>query len=148
MITAAFKVIHPRRYVTYRISRDQVRAATAPTPETWDCVDCGVNTAPGIFGRTEALRNIKRLGYSKQTFNLKMEVYTVRAAVWKRARMSVDGGCLCIGCLERRLKKWRKPRLKPDDIVFDHPFNALPATKRLLDRRGDLKSWRHLFETR
>src|SRR5262249_52330580 len=56
MITAAFKVIRPRRYVTYRISRDQVRAATAPTPETWDCVDCGVDTAPGIFGRTEALR--------------------------------------------------------------------------------------------
>jgi hypothetical protein len=57
-------------------------------------------------------------------------------------------GCLCIGCLEKRIGR----RLKPKDFT-DHPFNQLPGTPRLLNRRdGDykgsfvLKHGPHAFE--
>jgi hypothetical protein len=42
------------------------------------------------------------------------------------------GGCLCIGCLEKRIGR----RPKPKDFDPDHPFNEMPTTPRLLDRRG------------
>ena len=44
------------------------------------------------------------------------------------------GGCLCIGCLEKRIGR----KLKPKDFLRGHPFNRpqLPGTKRLLERRG------------
>jgi len=42
------------------------------------------------------------------------------------------GGCLCIGCLEKRIGR----RLKPKDFLRDHPFNLMPGTQRLLERRG------------
>jgi hypothetical protein len=41
------------------------------------------------------------------------------------------GGCLCIGCLEKRIGR----RLIADDFA-DHPFNSLPGTPRLMERRG------------
>lgn len=59
------------------------------------------------------------------------EVYTVRPAIWKRAGMEDWGGCLCIGCLEKRIGR----RLKPKDFLRDHPFNSMPGTERLLSRR-------------
>jgi hypothetical protein len=41
------------------------------------------------------------------------------------------GGCLCIGCLEKRIGR----RMTPADFP-DHPFKALPGTPRLLERQG------------
>jgi hypothetical protein len=40
-------------------------------------------------------------------------------------------GCLCVGCLEKRIGR----RLTPDDFD-DHVFNDLPGTPRLMERRG------------
>jgi len=64
------------------------------------------------------------------TFDEHCEVYTVRDAVWKAAGMEPMGGCLCIGCLEKRLGR----KLKPKDFP-DHAFNDLPCATRLFARR-------------
>ena len=42
------------------------------------------------------------------------------------------GGCLCVGCLEKRLGR----RLKPKDFERDDPFNQLPGSARLMKRMG------------
>ena len=110
-------------------------------PESWLCVDCGINTAPGMFNRAEleqAIEAAKAAGKWTdeegigQTIDHRSEVYTVRAAVWAQADMEPMGGCLCIGCLEKRLGR----RLKPKDFKRNHPFNQVPGTARLLDRQG------------
>jgi hypothetical protein len=109
-------------------------------PESWCCIDCGFNTAPGLLIRAEMDAAIEGLGSQwdagvgvEQTIGFDSEVYCVRITVWKRAGMQPMGGCLCIGCLEKRLGR----RLKPKDFQRGHPFNALPGTARLLKRRGD-----------
>jgi hypothetical protein len=110
------------------------------TPESWHCIDCGVNTAPGCLNRAELEDAARALGKLWETnaagvpqrFGDDSEVYTVRDAVWKRAGVEPMGGCLCVGCLERRIGR----RLKPKDFVRDHPFSELPGTPRLLSRRG------------
>ena len=70
----------------------------------------------------------------KQTFNEFTEVYTIKAKVWKAAGMEPMGGCLCIGCLEKRLGR----KLKFKDFLGGHSFNysKLRGTPRLLKRRG------------
>jgi len=62
------------------------------------------------------------------------EVYCVRDAVWKEAGMEPLGGCLCIGCLEKRLSR----KLKRKDFKRGHPLNepVVPGTPRLIERRG------------
>ena len=97
--------------------------ARAATPEHWNCVDCGHNTAPGIAPRALAEWDIWQHDES--------EVYMVRPEIWKRAAMGDWGGCLCIGCLERRIGR----RLRPKDFDRDHPFNQFPGSTRLLNRR-------------
>ena len=101
-------------------------------PESWCCVDCGVNTAPGCSNRAEVEQAFK-LGRESvnQTIGFDSEVYTVREAVWKKAGIEPMGGCLCIGCLERRLGR----RLKPKDFLRRHVFNSLPGTLRLMQRQ-------------
>ena len=49
--------------------------------------------------------------------------------------MEPFGGCLCIGCLEKRLGG----RLKPKDFQRGHPVNYpnVPGTPRLMNRRGE-----------
>jgi hypothetical protein len=107
-------------------------------PESWLCVDCGFNTAPGLFSRREMEAAFKKLDVLlddpgvEQHIDDRSEVYTVRDAIWKKAGMDGWGGCLCIGCLEKRIGR----RLKPKDFLRDHPLNRLPGTPRLLDRRG------------
>jgi hypothetical protein len=61
------------------------------------------------------------------------EVYTVRNTVWKQAGMEGWGGCLCIGCLEKRIGR----QLTPKDFDPKHAFNTdeMPGTVRLLSRR-------------
>jgi hypothetical protein len=111
-------------------------------PESWHCVDCGFNTAPGLSTRAElnaAIAMAKLEGRWNedwcipQKINERSEVYSVRAGVWKQAGMEPDGGCLCIGCLEKRLGR----RLRPKDFPRDRAFNLYPiGTPRLLNRRG------------
>jgi hypothetical protein len=67
-----------------------------------------------------------------QQIDHRSEVCTVRKSVWKAAGMDEWGGCLCIGCLEKRLGR----KLKPKDLQRGHPFNCIPnGTPRLLKRR-------------
>ena len=115
---------------------------TGVTPESWACIDCGINTAPGHPTRIEMERlyktsvAIKKLSgeappITTLTFNDRCEVYTVRDSVWKAAGLEPMGGCICIGCLEKRLGR----RLIQKDFPRRHPFNWLPGTKRLIERR-------------
>jgi hypothetical protein len=102
-------------------------------PESWHCVDCGVNTAAGMSTRAE-LEAAFAAGKESvdQVIDNKSEVYTVCKEIWKAARMEELGGCLCI-CLEKRLGR----KLGPKDFLPDHPFNGpdVPGTPRLLNRR-------------
>lgn len=103
-------------------------------PETWACVDCGVNTAPGLLNRAQLEQALAADTANKgvaQTIDDWSEVYLVKAAVWKAARMPLMGGCLCIGCLESRVGR----RLTFKDFPRHHPLNKVPGTKRLLERR-------------
>ena len=107
-------------------------------PETWACIDCGINTAPSCSTREQleqafnstAIRNDEGI---PQTFNELPEVYMVKAKIWKSAGMEDFGGCLCIGCLETRIGR----QLVRKDFLRNHEFNSFPGTKRMLERRGD-----------
>jgi len=113
-------------------------------PESWACIDCGINTAPGFLNRASAEQAFaadwNKQGI-KQTYDERAEVYIVKPAIWKAAGMEDDkelwnrtgttGGCLCIGCLEKRLGRTLIPR----DFLRNHPLNSFPCTKRLLARR-------------
>jgi len=110
------------------------RSLKGHMPEHNLCIDCGYDTQPGTISRVEAEtlaakgeHNLGVLHYGPET-----EVYYVRDHVWKAAGMEPYGGCLCIGCLEKRIGR----RLKPKDFQRDHPFNTLPGSPRLLSRRG------------
>jgi hypothetical protein len=46
----------------------------------------------------------------KQTVDNWSEVYTVKPAVWKAAGMGEMDGCLCIGCVEKRLGRALTPK--------------------------------------
>jgi hypothetical protein len=103
-------------------------------PESWACIDCGINTAPGLKNRLQAEQAFavdwENRGI-KQTIDEWSEVYVVKSAVWRAAGMEDFGGCLCIGCLEIRIGR----PLVPKDFKRNHPFHGLPGTKRLLARR-------------
>jgi hypothetical protein len=111
-------------------------------PESWLCVDCGINTAPDHPNRIEMEKLYRRSAalsragietpVAKVTYDGQCEIYTVRDAVWKKAGMEPMGGCLCIGCLETRLGR----KLRPKDFPARDEFNILPGTKRLIERRG------------
>jgi hypothetical protein len=114
-------------------------------PESWACIDCGINTAPGLLNRVQAEQAFaadwENRGV-KQTVDDRTELYIVKPAVWRAAGMEDDkelwdrtgtmGGCLCIGCLEIRIGR----TLVPKDFKRNHPFHWLPGTKRLLARLG------------
>jgi hypothetical protein len=108
-------------------------------PESWCCIDCGLNTAPGCLNRAEMERAAKALGVLWETEGVtqhiddRSEIYVVRESVWKKAGVEPMGGCLCIGCLEKRIGR----RLKPKDFPRDVALNQVPGTPRLLQRRGD-----------
>jgi hypothetical protein len=107
-------------------------------PVSWCCVDCGVNTGPGCSTRAEIWaaysepnRNGEHVG--QMHFDHTSEICRVRNTIWERAGIEDFGGCLCIGCLEKRLGR----RLKPKDFDRSHAFNdpRLPCTERLRKRR-------------
>jgi hypothetical protein len=100
--------------------------------EHHNCIDCGYNTHPGAPPRELAQFLMKRDGEIPMSYTDNSEVYIVQDAVWKKAGMEPYGGCLCIGCLEKRIGR----KLKHKDFP-NHPFNnpELPCTERLRDRR-------------
>jgi hypothetical protein len=104
-------------------------------PESWACIDCGINTAPGFLNREQMEQafasDIGGQGV-KVTCSEFAEVYQVKPAIWKAAGMEPWGGCLCVGCLEKRLGR----TLTPKDFLRDDPFKSLPSTERLAARRG------------
>src|SRR5262245_7275210 len=105
---------------------------TGTQPESWLCVDCGINTAPGCSTRAELEQAFNAMQEStKQTFDDRSEIYILRDAVWQAAGIEPMGGCLCISCLEQRLDR----RLKPKDFLRGHPLNTLPGTPRLMKRQ-------------
>ena len=110
------------------------------TSESWRCVDCNVNTAPGHMTR-EQLEQAFAVDWGNKgaalVYDEHTEIYIVKSAIWKAAGMADFGGCLCIGCLEKRLGRM----LTPKDVPRDHPLNnrSLPCTDRLrLRREGSL----------
>jgi hypothetical protein len=102
-------------------------------PESWCCVDCGVNTAPGALTRALMEFLFQTQDKVQGRITRDSEVYTVHDNVWKQAPMTPDGGCLCIGCLEHRLGRKLRPRDFPADRNFNRP--DMPGTERLLERR-------------
>jgi hypothetical protein len=102
------------------------------TPESWNCIDCGVNTAPGHPDCFRLAEDFKRFGRSKTVCSDQAEVYCVWDAVWAAAGMESYGGCLCVACLEKRLGR----ELTPDDFNRDHVWGRVPGTPRLLQRQG------------
>jgi hypothetical protein len=73
---------------------------------------------------------IDRDGTVKMCLNSQSEVYIVRPKVWQATGLT--RGCLCIGCLEKRIGR----RLRPKDFRND-PFAGFPASPRLRNRRKD-----------
>jgi hypothetical protein len=102
------------------------------TSESWRCIDCGTNTAPGCRGRAELEQAFRHHYAVEETIDDHSEVYMVHDPVWKEGGMGPWDGCLCIGCLEKRLGR----KLRPEDFGRDHEFYIVPGTKRLRDRRG------------
>jgi len=104
------------------------------TPLSWNCVDCGINTAPSLLARAELLLAFAILGTAEQTVteDQVMEVYTLHDDVWAATGLPGWGGCLCVECAEKRLGR----HLVPPDFDPDHPLNDLPATPLLRARRG------------
>jgi hypothetical protein len=98
-----------------------------------NCIDCGYNTNPGVPPRELAEFLMARDGTVPMTHTDQCEVYMVTDAIWKAAHMQPYGGCLCIGCLEKRIGR----KLKPKDFPRDHVFNdpGMPCTDRLRNRR-------------
>ena len=93
-------------------------------PESWQCIDCGRNTAPGIKNRAQteqAFQILKLMGQEDEGVSMELneqsEVYHLCDAVWKAAGMAPFGGCLCIGCLEKRLGR----QLRPPDFDTSMP---------------------------
>lgn len=82
----------------------------------WICVVCKRQTAPDFPKVTN-----------------RAEVYMILNSVWAEAKITDIRSCLCVGCLEERIAR----KLQPKDFQRWHPFNNLPGTARLLDRRGD-----------
>src|SRR5262249_636492 len=67
-------------------------------PESWNCIDCGINTAPGCSTRAEVEQHFKAGHHDgvPQRIDGRSEIYQVRDAVWKKAGIEPFGGCLCI----------------------------------------------------
>ena len=119
----------------YAAAADMTKESLKGTvPESWLCVDCGRDMAPGMFNRVEMVRALA----AAEAAGRRASIYgstTLRVSnkVWKAAGMKPKGGCLCIGCIEKRLDR----KLTPKDFHPRYPFNHpdMPATRRLKRRR-------------
>jgi hypothetical protein len=98
--------------------------------ENHNCIDCGFDTVPGVPRRAEMEQLFARQESVNLAIDERAELYMVHDHVWKAAGVESWGGCLCVGCLEKRLGR----RLTPDDFP-PHIFNThLPGTPRLRER--------------
>ncbi|SRR6266480_4105913 len=109
------------------VTLDEIRSAGIP--ESWDCIDCGMNTAPGCPNAIQVEQPFAHNGKARMAYDERSEVYTVKSAVWKDAGSAA--GCLCVGCIEKRLGR----PLRPKDFARQNELNQLPGTDRLLSRR-------------
>jgi len=108
------------------------------SPKSWACIDCGIDTAPGIPDRAQAEQFFatSREGEGiEYHISDRSEIYMVEPKLWKAAGMEPMAGCLCIGCLEKRIGRTLVPR----DFLRQHSFHLFPGTKRLLARRDGVE---------
>jgi hypothetical protein len=102
--------------------------------ESWLCIDCGTNTHPGALSGAVSRVALALDGEYEVTHTTETEVFDVRDSVWERAGMRTWNGCLCIGCLEKRIgRKLRRSDFSQHDKEC---WAALPCTDRLRSRRG------------
>jgi hypothetical protein len=80
--------------------------------------------------QSEIDRAVLDKGGLVMSLDFKSEVYIVRPKVWEATGLT--RGCLCIGCLEKRIGR----RFRPKDFRND-PFAGFPASSRLRNRRKD-----------
>jgi len=72
--------------------------------------------------------------------NLFLEWFTLHDHVWRRTGLESNGGCLCIGCVERRISR----RLLPEDFQStENNQNYRFMGERFLDRVGVGLVWYH-----
>jgi hypothetical protein len=125
---------HARRVGREQKSFVEDKAVQDTVVESWICIDCGVNTAPGFSSGPEVRVALALGQVVSQRGDDRSEVYHVKAELWKAAGMRPWNGCLCVGCLEKRIGR----QLRPKDFAR-HDAKAwadYPCTDRLLDRRG------------
>ena len=86
------------------VMRSEPLSMKGQVPESWHCVDCGVNTAPDCPNRATVETAFNWLGQESVTYSVsdRTEVYHVRKHVWEQAGMGPFGGCLCVGCCSGR----------------------------------------------
>lgn len=106
--------------------REKLKEEFLADEPDWRCIDCGFNTA-----RRSMTKAGKKRWTWKDTWD--DELYTVYDFVWAKAGMKPLDGCLCVGCLEKRIGR----RLIPSDFDPVSPFNRPdhPASERLRSRR-------------
>jgi hypothetical protein len=116
------------------VTKRKDKAVQDNIPESWLCVDCGVNTHPGCPDGPQTRIDIALTGKSEVYFDPDSEVYAIKDDIWKAAGMRPWSGCLCVGCLEKRLGR----QLRPKDFSRHDAkvWAQMPCTDRLLDRRG------------
>lgn len=103
-------------------------------PYSWECVECGMNTAPGCTNARQMLKAFGRGEDAIQEFDDRTEVYCLRASLWEIATNGNTREILCIGCVESRIGR----RLRPKDFSSRNELNLVPGTDRLISRRMGL----------
>ena len=68
------------------MTEDEIRQAGIP--ESWDCIDCGVNTAPGCTNAAQTAQAFASGRTAPQRYDERCEVYIFKPAVWKAAGMN------------------------------------------------------------
>jgi hypothetical protein len=103
--------------------------------ESWLCIDCGVNTSPGSHSGPEVRAHFATGAQTlKLRYGTDTEIYDVNDDIWEAAGMRPWQGCLCIGCLEKRIGRRLRRR---DFSQYDREIWApVPCTERLRNRRG------------
>jgi hypothetical protein len=106
-------------------------------PESWNCVDCGVNTAPGLYGRAMMEAAIAAIGVAaweregvEQTYDDQTEVYTVREAIWKRPAW-IPMAVACASAVWSSDSVAQTQGFPPGRCI-----HQVPTTPRLIERQG------------
>ena len=112
-------------------------------PESWCCVDCNVNTAPGFLNRVGMEVAIAALGdqWGKKGVGVTERSMTTRRSTPCAMRSGRKPGWRrkAAACASAVSKSGSGASSSPKDFVRDHPFNDpyYPTTPRFRDRRGD-----------